>query len=222
MESIIQYAVDFVHSVIGILVAITALLGSIAFLIDTISRLYEKIAIVLGKRGTEMKHKKMARPVTTALGIVLLAFGGGILLLQATTEPLPPNAKLTNGAWEAFNRQNYQEAISKAEQCIEQFGPSALREQRELERNNTPSPPEGKVSEEVKRTIINRGLLNDVATCWFIKGWSLERQKKNSQAMEAYDNAAGFTYARTWDPSWGGFWSPSKAATDRAANLKEK
>ncbi len=131
------------------------------------------------------------------------------------------NTDLTTKAWHAFNKKNYKEAIKWAEQCIEEFEPSAIREQKNLGKNNVPLPPIGKVKSENERTeIFHRGLLNDVATCWYVKGRSLEKLEKTGEAIKAYQRAEIYTYGRTWDPSWEGFWSPSEVSRDRRIFLR--
>lgn len=217
---LIYFIIDFAHTFHGIIVAIAAILGSVAYIIRTI-REWEKLRKEKGVK-MELKELKKGIKVLAVLSIVLLFLGTGILLVYATTDPLPFNVKLTNAAWKAFNKGDYKEAIKKAEQCIEEFEPSALKEQKELEKNNTPQPPKGKVSEDVKKVILNRGLLNDVATCWFIKGRSFEKLRKNQEAIQAYGNAAKYTYARTWDPEGKLFWSPAAAADDRKSYLEER
>ncbi len=141
-------------------------------------------------------------------------------IVKPMTEGQPLNVKLTNAAWTALDNKQYDKAIQIAEDCIDEFEPTALRMQKELERNNTPSPSVGKVSRDEREKIFNRGLLNDVATCWFIKGRSLEKLGKTQEAIRAYCKTVSYTYARTYDPSWDGFWSPSQAASDRISYLK--
>jgi hypothetical protein len=57
--------------------------------------------------------------------------------------------------------------------------------------------------------------LNDVGTCWFIRGRSLEKMRRNSEAKTAYGAAAKYTYARCWDPDGQAYWSPAEAAAER-------
>jgi len=157
------------------------------------------------------------------ISILIVVIAGGILVVRASTKPqLPLNARLTQAAWEAYNKKSYEQAIKKAEECIDEFQPAAIRQQRDLREENTPVPPEGSVSADKKETIINRGVLNDVATCWFIIGKSYEKIEKQQEAIQAYCMAAKFTYARTYDPSWDGFWSPSQSAMDRLDSLGGK
>ncbi len=133
----------------------------------------------------------------------------------------PINVRMTTAAWKAFNDKKYEDAIKKAEECIDEFEPTALRQQKELEESKISLPPVGKVEKTQEDVIFSRGLLNDVATCWFIKGRSLEKLKRTEEAIHAYKKAEGYTYARTWDTNWEGFWSPSKTAKDRRFFLEK-
>ncbi len=155
-------------------------------------------------------------------GILLLAISTGIFTTRALSgEQLPPNAELTMQAWDAYNKGDYERAITKAAACIDEFRGGAKREQKQLKDAQTPPPPTGAVSDEQKATIIERGLLNDVATCYYIKGRSAEKLGRREEAKKDYENAGAYTYARCWDPK-GWFWSPSEAATDRLEILSEK
>lgn len=108
------------------------------------------------EKGVKMKLKelKIGIKVLGVLSIVLLFLVSGILLVYATEKPLPPNVRLTNAAWKAFNGGDYREAIKTAEKCIEEFGPSALTGkggQEELEKNKTPLPPVGHGTRRYKK-----------------------------------------------------------------------
>ncbi len=137
--------------------------------------------------------------------------------VQATIEGL--NTVLTNQAWEAYNRRDYKAAIESADKCINEFLGSAMREQEELVAKKTPLPLVGPVSNKEKQVIFARGLLNDVATCLYIKGRSLEAEGQKEQAVKAYKATAKYTYARCWDTQ-GWFWSLSEGALDRLKMLE--
>jgi len=135
--------------------------------------------------------------------------------------------EMTKAAWEPFNNNNHKSAVEKAQECIYEFEGAAKRQQADLVRNKEPLPPTGKVDPNVKRQILDRGVLNDVGTCLWIKGRSAEylfqksKEKDTSSrdlAIAAYQEACGLTYARTWDPK-GWFWSPAEAASDGLARL---
>jgi len=74
-------------------------------------------------------------------------------------------------------------------------------------------PPKGRVSDAEKNTIFSRGLLNDVATCFLIKGRSAENLRRKDAAKHAYAAATKYKHARCWDLK-GWFWSPAEMAAD--------
>lgn len=75
------------------------------------------------------------------------------------------------------------------------------------------------MSDQDKQKIFANGLLNDVATCYFIKGKAAEKLVRKDDAKRAYEEAKKLTYARAWDPQ-GWFWSPSEGASDRLDALR--
>ncbi len=139
------------------------------------------------------------------------------------TSPQPAgaglNTELTSQAWNALNKGDYDGAIAAADKCINEFLGRAMREQEDLEAKKTPLPPTGKVSDQERQAIFARGLLNDVATCLYIKGRSLEAKGQKGEAVKVYKATAKYTYARCWDPQ-GWFWSLSDGASDRLRMLK--
>ena len=165
-----------------------------------------------------------AAPVPTATWTLPLSHPAtsettATLAVQATySSSLPPNEQLTSDAWAVLNRLDYAVAIQKTEECIDSFELQAIRDQEALK--DSPMPPVGAVSDEDKAVIQARGVLNDVATCYFIKGQALEKLGRVNQAKEAYQSAKQFPHARTWDPL-GFFWSPAQAASDRLAKLSK-
>jgi tetratricopeptide (TPR) repeat protein len=133
---------------------------------------------------------------------------------QDASEDQPLNESLTAAAWDAYKRGKYEEAISNAEKCIEEFRGSALLRQDQLEKEKAVLPT-GEVSAEMKKKIFANGLLNDVGTCYYIKGISAQKLGNKAEAMKAFQEAKRFTYARAWDPrQW--FWSPAAGAAKRS------
>jgi hypothetical protein len=128
----------------------------------------------------------------------------------------PLHEKLTKAAWDAYNAKEYDKAIEMTDKCIDEFEATAFRMQGELKKE----PSTGTVSDDIKEEIFKNGVLNDVATCWFIKGRSLERLNKIEGAIQAYCKTSIYKYARTYDPNWKGFWSPSQATKDRLPLLR--
>jgi len=195
----------------GVLVGLGAVLSGIAKL-RAIERSKEVGEMVSGKKR---KYRRVA-----GAGAVVLAGGLALSIWATGAGVLPLNVELTNAAWKAFNDEDWEAAARKAGECIEEFRGQAILAQEELEQKGEPLPPEGRVSEQVAEKIHSRGLLNDVATCYFIRGKAYQAMGRNAEAREAYENAAKFTYARTWDPK-GWFWSPSNAARGQLKTLEE-
>jgi len=172
------------------------------------------------KEERNMDKTSGASRVRQILGVLLIAGSCSILGLAAVEKNQQPlNVDLTQAAWQAFNKEDFTEAIAKAEKCITEFRGAAEREQAKLKDAKEPEPPTGAVSEAEKKKIMARGLLNDVATCFYIKGRSLESLGKKEEARQTYQETAKYTYGRCWDPK-GGFWSPAETAQDRLATLK--
>lgn len=125
-------------------------------------------------------------------------------------------------AWSALKKEDYNNAIKHSGKCIDEFGKQAKRKQAQLEAEKIPAPPTGKVNDAEKKQIFERGLLNDVAAAYFIKGKSSESLYKMDKiknasykeiATKAYESACKLKYGRTWDPK-GWFWSPCEASSD--------
>jgi hypothetical protein len=138
--------------------------------------------------------------------------------IQADAET-PRNVELTNAAWDAFKHHKYEDAIAAAERCVQRFKKEADQTQSALEQKKAKAQPTGKVSAEQKKAIFDQGVLNDVATCYWIKGRSAQLLKRNDEAKEAYNATIKYSYARSWDPR-GWFWSPTEDAADRLQDLK--
>jgi len=157
--------------------------------------------------------------------ILLLAFTIAIFIVQVAY-PLPLNVRLTNKAWRAYNKGDYRGAIAYAEQCIDEFKMTANSQQSDLTKHSVAKPPTGEVQNtDVKREIFSRGPLNDVATCYWIKGRSAEKLGDVDEARDAYKAAIEYPHARCWDSrGWflrGLFWSPSDDSEGRLENLKQ-
>jgi len=123
------------------------------------------------------------------------------------------NEQGTIEAWKALNEKRLKDAVAWADRVIVEFKDEAERMQKDLEFRHVVCPPVGRVSKDQKIIILNRGVLNDVATCYFIKGQALEKLKDKAAAKEAYESACLLTYARTWDPE-GWFWNPAEKSCE--------
>jgi len=127
--------------------------------------------------------------------------------------------QLTKAAWDYFNGGLYTEAISKTQECIALFKDQALREQQKLTASSIAAPPVGLVSDEKTKTeILTRGILNDVAACYYVMGQTLEKLERIDEAKEAYQHVQEFPDARVLGQD-GYFWSPAQTASDRLTEL---
>lgn len=138
------------------------------------------------------------------------------------TQPARAEEECLKNAWGAYNNADYAKAIGFADQCIDEFGKAADRDEDRLTKEGEAPPPTGAVNPFEKNKIFQRGLLNDVGTSYFVKGRSAEYLYKQGgpranfykEVAEAAFKACRYRYARTWDPK-GWFWSPCDAAADR-------
>jgi hypothetical protein len=140
--------------------------------------------------------------------------------LTAQSPKVPVNQAETSKAWEALERKDYRGAIAHADLVIIEFEREANQKQTDLKKSIAPKPPVGEVTDEtIKKAVFSNALLNDVATCLFIKGEALEKTGRPADAKRSYEAACKLTYARTWDPA-GWFWDPSAKSCDRAVGIK--
>ncbi len=199
-----------------------AILGGLGSFIGGISNLLVSYQTI--KRGIKMGKPKSKKRVVTLIitGCVLIIISavviGGLLLAKEKYK----NEQLIAEAWNGYNDGKYERAIEKAKECIIEFQEEALRQERELKGSKAPQPPVGKATAEKTKEILERGLLNDVATGWIIIGMSERKLGHNEKAISAFNKASQFTYARTYDPSWRGFWSPAEKATDYIKSLQQE
>ena len=149
---------------------------------------------------------------------------------QDTNKDISDNARITSQAFDTLKAEQYEGAIRKADECIRLFRHDADDMQNQLRTNNAAIPPVGKVTDQGEsEKILNRGPLNDVASCYFIQGEanaklaakadSAQKGQYLAKARAAYEAAARYTYARTWDTR-GWFWSPAKTANQRLEDME--
>jgi len=145
-------------------------------------------------------------------------------VLAQTNKPSPSNPtnslneKVIAAAWEALTDGKYETAITNANQYIAGFHVQATQLQEKLQKEKADLPT-GAVSDDVKKTILENGALNNVAACYFIKGDAADKLGRTEDARKAYTEAKKLTFARVWDPQ-GWFWSPADAAGEKLSALK--
>jgi hypothetical protein len=122
---------------------------------------------------------------------------------------------LTAFAWEAYNKDDYAGVVLFADRCFTNYSTTALRLQAEAQQRKITLPAGAAFTENEKKEIEKNGPLNDVGTCLFIKGRSLQKLERKAEAKAAYEAAAKYSYGRCWDPIGRVYWSPAEASGDR-------
>lgn len=113
-------------------------------------------------------------------------------------------------AWDALGEGKYADAVKYTEKCAELYEDEARRMQAAL--SAKPSPD----------NVHDYWALNDVGTCYFIRGEALTKLREYKQALAAYNVVKDeLYYAQAWDPK-GWFWSPSDAAYPKIAMLEAR
>ncbi len=110
---------------------------------------------------------------------------------------------LTTKAWDALNAGDHKGVEVYTKKCL------SLYENKALDMSKTLSDfaPKDKA--------FSYWALNDVATCYFILGKSLQAQGKDAEAKEAFKTVVDkLPYAQCWDPK-GWFWKVAGAAKDQ-------
>jgi hypothetical protein len=146
--------------------------------------------------------------------LTLLSFATAIVSTYLQAPALaegPSHEKETAAAWEAFAKGQFPDAIAHADICIREFRGAARRRQAELT-DKREVTPNGRVNAQQEKQIFNSGTLNDVATCYYIKGRAADKLGQKDVAAIALAEATKYPAARAWDPKGGWFWSPAEAA----------
>jgi hypothetical protein len=174
-----------------------------------------------------LKRKTNQIPLNSMKTNLLVAILVALVSIQALAQTNKPNAsnptnslneKVITAAWEALAGGKNETAITNANQYIAGFHAQAAQLQEKLQKEKADFPT-GAVSDDVKKKILENGVLNNVAAGYFIKGEAANNLGRTEDARRAYAEAKKLTYARVWDPQ-GWFWSPADAAGDKLGALK--
>ncbi|MCK5707259.1 MAG: tetratricopeptide repeat protein [Candidatus Aureabacteria bacterium] len=110
---------------------------------------------------------------------------------------------LTISSWKALSNGNYELAIKQADLCIEKFEGNAIDMHSSL--NDFPD----------EKNIKSYWSLNDIATCYFIKGRAYFMQDKIEEAKNSFNMIIeNFSFSQCWNPQ-GWYWNISEAANDQ-------
>jgi len=125
---------------------------------------------------------------------------------------LPAQEKTTSDyvdkAWSELGKRNFTLVYRLTSECIKNFEAEASRQSALL----NGLPPKGK--ENVYK------VMNDVATCYFIRGEAFMREGKIEQAKDTFTEVIKkYPYALAWDPR-GWFWSIKEKSEITLRKLK--
>ncbi len=189
--------------------------GSVHLAID-VGELYEVIALAVNDNSL----------VTCVTGNV---FSEGQKLTSLPTKSNKSNLvtvtrrfstdEAMKAAFDEFNRLEYDQAITKANDCIEKFKSGADSLQASLETEQRPMYPTGTIVGSQRQEVFDNGMLNAVAGCYWIKARSYHAKGNLEQAKETYLITTQYTYARIYDPAGDFFWSPADDAGQRVKQI---
>jgi len=116
-----------------------------------------------------------------------------ILFLSINLYSQKTSTEFVKECWQALSKRKFNKVYELVDECIKLYGKKAL----EISKSLKDFPPKGKES------LYN--IMNDVATCLFIKGEALMREGRNQEAKEVFKKLIkDFPYAQSWDPR--GWW----------------
>jgi tetratricopeptide (TPR) repeat protein len=142
-------------------------------------------------------------------GLVPLSFAG-----EPTEDSLDygdyTSVTLQVKSWDALGEGKYEDALKYTEKCAELYEEEARKMQASL-------------SAKPSTDVVNEyWALNDVGTCYFIRGEALTKMKKNSEALAAFKVVRDeLYYSQAWDPK-GWYWAPADAAYPKIEMLEAK
>jgi tetratricopeptide (TPR) repeat protein len=120
------------------------------------------------------------------------------------------SATLMIKSWEMLGEGNYEAVLNYTEKCAELYEEKA----REMQSSMSAKASPDKVNDY--------WALNDVGTCYFIRGEALTKLRQYEEALIAYKIVRDeLNYAQAWDPK-GWYWSPSDAAYTKVHMLEAK
>lgn len=162
------------------------------------------------KRDIKKRHRKGVPHEAIFVVALSLLFLGVTCNIAAAGPKLDlsdsSSGTLTIKAWEALSNGDFEKSFLYADKCIKLYRDEAANEQRSLKG----FPSTGEVN--------NYGALNNVATCFFIKGEALFQQGRYKEARPYYQAVIDkYGFAQYWDPK-GWYWKvaeKSKAVLDK-------
>ncbi|MFH0736787.1 MAG: hypothetical protein V1773_18300 [bacterium] len=215
---------EYLLSISATISAIGTLFAGIAAFLAAFPEFRNKIGEIIFRTTTKPKTKvrtnNMVKQRNYLLIITIISLSYSILIFsyqnifsQNGKDKVPLNQFLTTAAWNYYNNKDYSKSIESANKCIKLFKGQAEILQEQLTENSVKKPNVNPDKKE-KSEIFSRGLLNDVATCYYIVGLCYYELRDKDKAKIFFSKAEYFTYAMCWEPQ-GWFWNISEAAFGR-------
>ena len=126
--------------------------------------------------------------------------------------------KFISQSWNSLETGKLEKALACTNRAISRWARQADEQQTKAAKEgcNTPKP------EDLKAYFSANWALSDIGTSWFIRGEVLSRQRKWSEAREAYKMVIDkYPCAYTWDTR-GWFWRTSDAAQEKYDEIRRK
>ncbi len=141
------------------------------------------------------------------LFLLILLLGYANICVAKDTGELSSSA-LTIKAWEALSKGDFESTSKYVDRCISLYKDEAAREQKSLKK----FPTAGEVN--------NYETLNNVATCYFIKGEALFQQAGYEEAKIYYQAVIdNYGFAQYWDPK-GWYWKVAEKSKAVLAKIE--
>ena len=116
---------------------------------------------------------------------------------------------LTVNAWKALEAGDLETVVVYTNKCLELYGKMAEEQQAELTNFASGSNDD----------IAKYWALNDVGTCYFIRGSAFQKAGQMEEARKAFQTVLDkFRFAQCWDPK-GWYWKVTDACVERLAEL---
>jgi hypothetical protein len=219
----------------GLLIGILVFIGSIIWFFS--GPAFEPLLVILGAiSGLVTIANPKGRLAAIAGTIAVVAFTLGVILVFEVYIPnptlfgsevpltstdsnsfdnLPLYSQVTLLAWNAQRAGDHALTIAITETCIANYEALAIKTQQGLTEDGVPLPGSGSVTDEERNLIFSYGVLNEVASCYWIRGQVFEELESIDEAKGAYLKIQQFPHARVWDPQGQIFWAPVQNATER-------
>lgn len=157
-----------------------------------------------------MKSVHGSRLIVQRILVTMLSFVFACgVRFAACEEEKPSSGDLIVKAWEAHGKKDVEATFTYTNKLIELYKEQADKQQASL-----------KALPKNRPDIEAVGVLNDVATAYFIQGESYRNQGKNEEAIEKFKVVVEkYNHAQAWDPR-GWFWHIAKAAQESIDKLE--